>query len=124
VSDLDETERAQLARVAAALLPEGAAAVPLELPPALVQRVRRALGVIGDDLDTALPALIGSGSADAQALLLVISAAHYADPDVRDAIGYPGPQPIPLPPLPDPDDAELDALVERVRARGPIYRDA
>jgi hypothetical protein len=124
VSELDDTERAQLARLAAALLPEGAATVPLELPPALVERVRRALGVVGDDLDTALPALIGSGSADAQALLLVVTAAHYADPDVRDAIGYPGPQPIPLPPLPDPADAELGVLLERVLARGPIYRDA
>ena len=125
VSELTEAERAQLARVAAILLPGGAVGPPLPLTPGLAARVRRALADLDhDDLETSLETLIGAGSSDGEALLLVVSAEHYADPDVRAAIGYPGPQPIPLPTLPDPADAELDALLERVRARGPIYRDA
>jgi hypothetical protein len=44
----------------------------------------------------------------------------YARPDVREALGYPGPQEIPLP---DAPDAELEPLLERVRARGRRYRD-
>jgi hypothetical protein len=43
---------------------------------------------------------------------------------VGDAFGYPGPRSIPLPPLPDARDHELEPLLERVRARGPIYRGA
>jgi hypothetical protein len=49
--------------------------------------------------------------------------AHFERPEVRERLGYPGPQAVPLPPLPDARDAELAPLLERVRARGPIYRD-
>jgi hypothetical protein len=49
--------------------------------------------------------------------------AHYERPEVRAALGYPGPQAVPLPRLPDARDAELEPMLERVRARGPIYRD-
>jgi len=98
--------------VAAILLPGGAVGPPLPLTPGLAARVRRALADLDhDDLETSLETLIGAGSSDGEALLLVVSAEHYADPDVRAAIGYPGPQPIPLPTLPDPADAELDALL-------------
>jgi hypothetical protein len=125
VSELTAAERAQLARIATVLLPDGSPGPPLELGPALADAVRRALRRLdGADLAAAVPALVDAGGPEAAALLLVVSAGHYADPQVRAALGYPGPQPIPLPPLPDPDDAELDALLERVRARGPIYRDA
>lgn len=125
MSELNEADRAQLRRVAAVLLPDGAVGPPLTLAPGLAARVRRALAALdADDLETSLAALIAAGSPDADALALVVSAEHYADADVRAGIGYPGPQPIPLPALPDPADAELDALLERVRARGPIYRDA
>jgi hypothetical protein len=121
VSELTEAERAQLAQVAAVLLPDGAADTPLPLAPPLIAAVRRALRALGDaDAET----LLAADGPDVAALRLVVSASHYADPDVRAAIGYPGPQPIALPPLPDPADAELDAALERVRARGPIYRDA
>jgi hypothetical protein len=99
------TDRELLEREAARLLPGGAgmpAASELELvwpdplPP----------GAVGD------------------ALLLVIVDAYYAHPAVRAALGYPGPRSIPLPPLPDARDAEVEPLLERVRARGPTYRAA
>lgn len=120
VSELTEAERAQLARVAAVLLPDGAV-TPLPLSAALVDAIRRALRELRDaDAETVLAAR----GPDVEALRLVVTASHYADPDVRASIGYPGPQPIPLPPLPDPADGELDGALDRVRARGPIYRDA
>jgi hypothetical protein len=123
---LTDADRALLRRITKILVPDAAPGAPIPLPPALALRVRSVLADLAGaaDLTAALGALVASASTDAHALLLVVSATHYADPEVRDAIGYPGPQPIPLPPLPDPDDAELDALLERVRERGPIYRDA
>jgi hypothetical protein len=47
----------------------------------------------------------------------------FARDDVRARLGYPGPEAVALPPLPDARDAALDPLLDRVRARGPIYRD-
>lgn len=90
------TDAEALARKAAELLPGGAG-----LPAAA-------------DLDLAWP--------DAPPLL-AIAAAYYAHPAVRAALGYPGPRAIALPALPDARDAELEPLLDRVRARGPIYRD-
>ena len=55
--------------------------------------------------------------------LLAIVAAYYGHPAVRAALGYPGPRAIALPRLPDARDAELGPMLDRVRARGPIYRD-
>jgi hypothetical protein len=123
---LTDDERALLQRITAILVPDATPGAPIPLPDGLALRVRAILADLAErqDLTAAVAALVATPSPDAQALLLVVSATHYADPDVRAAIGYPGPQPIPLPPLPDPDDAELDALLERVRRRGPIYRDA
>ncbi len=57
-------------------------------------------------------------------VLLLVADAYYAHPAVREALGYPGPRAIALPPLPDARDAELEPLLERVRARGPRYREA
>ena len=57
-------------------------------------------------------------------VLLLVADAYYAHPAVREALGYPGPRAIALPPLPDARDAELEPLLERVRARGPVYREA
>jgi hypothetical protein len=121
VSELSEDERARLARVAAVLLPGGDTPAALALTPALAEAVRRALHALQD---ADLEAVLADGGPDVAALLLVVTAEHYADPAVRQAIGYPGPQPLPLPPLPDAADAGLDELLDRVRARGPIYRDA
>jgi hypothetical protein len=128
---LDEDELALLARVAAVLLPGGptppaALAAALEASPGVVAGVRDALTGLArsDDLDTAVADLVATDAVAAQELALAIVAAHYADPAVRTAIGYPGPQAIPLPPLPDPADAELEPLLQRLAARGASYRDA
>jgi hypothetical protein len=95
-------DRAFLAREAARLLPGGAG-----LPAA-------------SDLDLVWPEP-PPGVAD---VLLLVADAYYAHPAVRAALGYPGPRSIPLPALPDARDAELEPLLERVRARGPSYREA
>jgi hypothetical protein len=109
------TDGELLAREAARLLPGGAglpAASELDLvwpetvPPAVVDALR------------------AGREPDADALRLVVADAYYAHPAVRSALGYPGPRSIPLPPLPDSRDAELEPLLERVRARGPMYRGA
>jgi len=97
------TDRELLARQAARLLPGGAG-----MPAA-------------SELDLVWPESLPPGD---DALLLVVADTYYAHPAVRAALGYPGPRSIPLPPLPDARDAELEPLLERVRARGPIYRGA
>jgi hypothetical protein len=99
------TDRELLEREAARLLPGGAG-----LPAA-------------SELDLVWPDQLPPGAVG-DALLLVIVDAYYAHPAVRAALGYPGPRSIALPPLPDARDAELEPLLQRVRARGPIYRGA
>ena len=94
-------DREFLAREAARLLPGGAG-----LPAA-------------SDLDLVWPEP-PPGVVD---VLLLVADAYYAHPAVRAALGYPGPRAIALPALPDARDAELEPLLERVRARGPRYRD-
>jgi hypothetical protein len=113
------TDAELLARAAAALLPggPGAPAVPSDLPRPVAAALRRALDALGAGAE--VDAL---GDAERDALLLVLAAAHYADPGVRAAVGYPGPRAIDLPPLPDARDAGLEPLLQRVRDRGPTYR--
>ncbi len=113
------TDGELLAREAARLLP-GAAALELTWPDELAPRLRAALG-------RALAARRAGREPDpeaAAALRLVVVDAYYAHPDVRAALGYPGPRAIPLPPLPDARDAELEPLLDRVRARGTLWRGA
>jgi hypothetical protein len=106
------SDRELLTREAARLLPGGAglpAASELDLvwpepvPPGVVDALR------------------GGPEPDRDALLLVVADAYYAHPAVRAALGYPGPRAIVLPALPDARDAELEPLLERVRARGATY---
>ena len=109
------SDRELLAREAERLLPGGAglpAASELDLvwpepvPPGVVDALR------------------GGPEPDRDALLLAVADAYYAHPAVRAALGYPGPRAIALPALPDARDAELEPLLERVRARGASYREA
>jgi hypothetical protein len=111
------TDAELLAREAARLLPGGAgmpAASELDLAWPDVPGLPGALAALraGRPVDPA-------GTA---ALRLAVAAAYYAHPDVRAALGYPGPRAIDMPPLPDARDAELEPLLARVRARGAIYR--
>jgi len=111
------TDAELLAQEAERLLP-GAGALDLAWPDALAPRLR-------DALDRALAARRAGRAPDpdaAAALRLVVVDAYYTHPDVRAAIGYPGPRAIPLPPLPDARDAELEPLLDRLRARGQLWR--
>jgi hypothetical protein len=116
-----------LRRVSDLLLPGGE---DVELDAALVadpridvaaRRGLRALAAHVDDLERGLAELATTDPQAYGALLLVVSAAHYADARVRDAIGYEGPRALPLPG--GEPDADLEPLLARVRARGPRYRE-
>jgi hypothetical protein len=54
-------------------------------------------------------------------LCTVVAGAYFLNPEVRQAIGYPGQQALPIVPE-DPPDYEQDGLLASVIARGPIYR--
>ena len=54
-------------------------------------------------------------------LCTVVAGAYFINPDVRQAIGYPGQQAVPIVPE-EPPDYEQDGLLASVIARGPIYR--
>jgi hypothetical protein len=98
-------------------------AAALAAEPRVEAAARRGLEVLAsgaDDLEHGLAALAVADPVAHDALLLVVAAAHYADPRVRDAVGYDGPRSLPLPER-DPD-ADLQPLLARVRARGPRYR--
>jgi hypothetical protein len=112
--DTGVTDAELLAQEAERLLP-GAGALDLAWPDALAPRLR-------DALDRALAARRAGREPDPEAdaaLRLVVVDAYYAHPEVRAALGYPGPRAIPLPPR---SDAELEPLLDRVRARGPVWR--
>jgi hypothetical protein len=55
------------------------------------------------------------------ALEQVVAGGYYASGKVRELIGYTGQQPVPVRP-PDFPDYISEGLLERVVARGPIYR--
>ena len=54
-------------------------------------------------------------------LCTVVAGAYFLNPEVRQAIGYPGQQAVPIVPE-EPPDYEQDGLLASVIARGPIYR--
>ena len=132
---LRPAQTALLDEVAAMLLPAGdgvpgAAGMSWEAAlaaePRLLEPVCAALTALTDHpggLPAAVADLTAREDPAGDALLLVILATYYGRPDVRRAIGYPGPLAVELPPLPDARDAALDPLLDRVRARGPRYRD-
>lgn len=51
----------------------------------------------------------------------VVAGGYFLNPEVRQAIGYPGQQSVPIVPE-DPPDYEQDGLLASVAARGPIFR--
>jgi hypothetical protein len=95
----------------------------LTADPRIEAATRRALDVLAaapDDLEQGLAALAAGDPPAREALALVVTAAHYADPRVREALGYDGPRSLPLPE--HHPDADLSPLLARVRTRGPRYR--
>jgi hypothetical protein len=51
----------------------------------------------------------------------VVAGGYFLNPEVRDALGYPGQESVPIV-AEDPPDYEQDGLLASVVARGPIYR--
>lgn len=57
------------------------------------------------------------------ALAQIVAGGYYAHPKVRELLGYTGQQPIPVRP-PDFPEYVAEGLLDRVIARGPVYRSA
>ena len=132
---LTAPERTRLAAVADLLVPEAhgmpsasQAEVPtrwvddtLRLRPEMLPVLRRALaGVEGDDPGAALRRLVDEDLEAFEVLGTVVAGSYYMSPDVRVELGYPGQEARPL-----VDDLDQYAdMLERVVARGPVYRQA
>jgi hypothetical protein len=92
----------------------------LAVRPDLAPELARVLAASAGEPDEALHRLQRDDDTGFAALGLAVTGAYYTDPSVRRLIGYPGQQYRPelVTGEPDWDAAELD----RVMARGPVYR--
>jgi hypothetical protein len=133
---LTEAERTVLAGVADHLIP-AAHGMPsaaevltderlrfvLTARPDLLEPIRRALaaGLTGDPAER-VSALALTDPAALGALQLAIVAGYYTDKRVRELIGYPGQEAITIRSWEVPSYVE-DGLIDRVLARGPVWRD-
>lgn len=136
IAILGEAERALLARVADHLIPAAhgmpsAAEVLTDdrlrfvfgARPDLVERVRTALAAgLADDPAQRVARLAADDPAALGALQLAIVAGYYTDKRVRELIGYPGQEAITIRSWEVPSYIE-DGLIDRVLARGPVWRD-
>lgn len=91
--------------------------------PDLLDGLRRALEAAGgvDDAIGWLDALRADDPSAHDALVTVVVGGYYLHPEVRRRLGYPGQVGEPVRVDRYPDYAE-EGLLERVYARGPIYR--
>ncbi len=132
---LDAAQRGVLAAVADRLIPD-AHGMPSARDVITEDRLRFVLGVrpdlaapvraalrpeLGDDPEARLATLERDEPAHHAALLLAVVGGYYTDADVRARLGYPGQQALSLESWEAPYIAE--GLVDRVRARGPVWRD-
>lgn len=96
----------------------------LTVRPDLAKGLFRILdGAAGKDPRSEIERLNKEAPDDLATLGVVVTGAYYLNPRVRQALGYPGQKPQ----APEPGEAEhylRDGLLEPVRSRGPIYRDA
>ena len=91
--------------------------------PDLVEPLHAALRPeLGDDPGARLTALEQAEPERHAALLLAVVGGYYTDRDVRDRLGYPGQVAKQLYSWKYPDYME-EGLIDRVLARGPIWRD-
>lgn len=89
-----------------------------DLAPAILAALRHARGLPpAEALETLRKAHLETW----QAFTLAIAGAYYLAPEVRDLLGYTGPERRPVDPSEPPDWAEL---LQPVIARGPIWRRA
>jgi hypothetical protein len=108
---------------AAAIVTEARLRFVLQSRPDLLEPLRRALrGDLGDDPDARLAALTEHDPEALAALQLVIVAGYYTDAGVRERLGYRGQVAKPVNALDYPAYLE-EGLLDRVVARGPIWRD-
>jgi hypothetical protein len=136
-AEIDARLRARLTAVADGLIPaaDGMPAASsvdiggcqldavLASRPDLVDDVCRALESAGDVDDAIgwLEALRADDPSGCEALLTAVVGGYYMHPEVKRLLGYPGQvaQPVTVDRLPEYAD---EGLLERVYARGPIYR--
>jgi len=88
--------------------------------------MERALNVLLTSVDSAEPArevarLQAEDPFAFDLLCNAVAGAYFLNPEIRQAIGYPGQQAVPIVPE-TPPDYEQDGLLASVIARGPIYR--
>ena len=91
-----------------------------DLVPELVRLLENARGT---DPRAEVMRLQAEDKAGFSVLALAVAGAYYMSPKVRKRLGYPGPKADP----PYPDESEYwlrDGVLDPVKARGPIYRDA
>jgi hypothetical protein len=133
---LTDAERAVFASIADHLIPAAhgmpsAAEVVTEdrqrfvfaARPDLVEPVRRALASgPAEDPAERLATLATADPAALTALQLAIVAGYYTDKRVRELIGYPGQEAITIRSWEVPSYVE-EGLIDRVLARGPVWRD-
>ena len=136
LADLDEHERGRLGAIADRLIP-AAHGMPsaadvltdtrlrfvLTARPDLLDPLRAALrDDLGTDIQVRLEALGRDEPATLGALQLVIVAAYYTDPTVKERIGYPGQMALELRSWEYPAYLE-EGLIDAVLSRGPVWRD-
>ena len=133
---LDQPARARLAAIADLLIPS-AHGMPSAADILTDDRLRFVLAArpdlaaplaaslraeLGDDTTARLERLGREEQAELGALQLVIVAAYYTDPGVRELIGYPGQLAIEVKAWQYPPYLE-EGLIDAVLARGPVWRD-
>ena len=96
--------------------------VVLAARPDLTRHLLRAYARTAELTGTAAFAALADLDPDAEgAIAQIVAGGYYASGKVRELIGYVGQQPIPVRP-PDFPEYVTEGLLERVVARGPIYR--
>ena len=130
------SQRAKLSAVADVLIPAGEgmpSASEAGAADRWLDEVLSALPAAEASVSALLDSLDGANPAETVArlekddpfafdlLCTVVAGAYFLNPEVRQAIGYPGQQAVPIVPE-SPPDYEQDGLLASVIARGPIYR--
>jgi hypothetical protein len=135
-SGLDAAQLAVFAAVADQLIPaahgmpaagtvvgDARIAFVLGARPDLAEALREALRPgLGDDPVTRLAALERNDRAARDALVQTVVFGYYTDADVRERLGYPGQEAKQLYSWKVPEYID-EGLIDRVLARGPVWRD-
>jgi hypothetical protein len=130
---MNDQQRAQLAAIAAVLIPAGSgmpSASEAGVAGQYLDEVLAARPDLAEPLAAALASVEDAGDPVAalrehldawMVVTAVVPAAYFLNPAMREAIGYPGLEARPIDPDAAPDYLE-DGLLDSVVARGPVYR--